>query len=124
MEILLDTNFILTCVRQKIDFFRAGDEIIDEKIRWIVAEEVLKELRDLSRRKGGKIKDKQAAKLGAEIAEKLKKIKLNNKNVDKGIVDYLSKHKKTVLATLDRELKKKISNKVLTIRAKKFLDII
>jgi len=44
MRILLDTNFILTCAKEKIDFPSLADEIIDEKIEWVVPQDVLNEL--------------------------------------------------------------------------------
>ena len=125
MKILLDTNFILSCVRQKIDFYNYINENYDEGVEFLVPEEVLEELKKISERKGEKIKDKESAKVILKIIEKLriKKIKLNKKHVDDGIVNYL-KNKKIILATLDRDLKKRVKNKILTIRGKKKLEII
>jgi len=125
MKILLDTNFILTSVKQKLDFFRLADELFDEELEWIVPVEVLEELKKLSKRKGEKTKDRQAAQTALEILKKHKteKIKLKNQNVDKGLGNYVKKHK-IVLATLDKELKKQINTGVLTICGKKNLKII
>ena len=33
MKILIDTNFILTCMKQKIDFPNLAEELFDEKIK-------------------------------------------------------------------------------------------
>lgn len=117
MRILLDTNFVLTCAKQKIDFVSLADEMFDEKIEWVVVEEVLDELKELSKRKGGKIKDKNAAGVGLDILEGLEaeKIKVSNKNVDIGIMNYI-RGKGIILATLDRSLKKKVDNRILSIR--------
>ena len=125
MKILLDTNFILTCVKQKVDFISLADKLFDESIEWLIPIEVLKELKELSKRKGMKIRDKEAAKLSLKIVKKIKskKIKLGSKNVDQGIVNYTKSHN-VVLATLDRELKKHTNAKVLTIRRKKSLELI
>lgn len=129
MEILLDANFVISCVKQKIDFFSLADELFDEKIEFIICEEILDELENISRKRGEKIRDKEAAKTALEIIKTIKPeiIKLNNKNVDEGIICYLTNHKELVLATLDRELKRKIRGegiKILTIRGKKSLEII
>ena len=71
--------------------------------------------------------DKNAAKLSFEILQNLqpKLIELpgKNPNVDIKIVNYII-DKKIVLATLDKNLKSRINNKILTIRNKKSLEII
>lgn len=125
MKILLDTNFVLACAKQKIDFASLADELFDEKLEWIVPEEVLNELKEISERKGEKVRDKDAAEVGLQIIKKMKikKIKLKNKNVDVGIANYIS-GKDLVLATLDRKLKSRVDNKIMTIRGKKSLRII
>ena len=108
---LLDTNFILTCIRQKIDFF---EQLEKEGFQIIIPRQVIRELK----------------KLEAELAlnllkkNKFKKINLKGKNTDNGIVNFAKKNPKIVIATLDREIKKKIKNPKLIIRRKKKLEII
>ncbi|MCK5321210.1 hypothetical protein KAJ38_01405 [Candidatus Pacearchaeota archaeon] len=127
MKILLDTNFILTCVKQKIDFDSIANALLDEQIGWIVPQEVLNELGNLKDKKDIKINDKNAARLSFEILQTIKpeiiKLKGNNPNVDIKIVNYVS-GKNIILATLDKNLKDRVSNKILTIRNKKNLEII
>lgn len=125
MEILLDTNFILTCAKQKVDFFSLTNETIDERTNWIVPSEVLEELKELSVRRGISGADKDAAKLGLEIVKLINPdiISINNKNVDQGIIDYI-KGKDIVLATLDKELKKKVKNRVMVIKNVRRIEII
>ncbi|MEA3248304.1 MAG: hypothetical protein U9Q73_01215 [Nanoarchaeota archaeon] len=127
MKILLDTNFILTCVKQKIDFESITNDISDEPIEWIIPQEVLDELRNLKDKKKIKVKDKNAAKLSLEILKVIKpkiiKLQGRNPNVDIKIVNYISGGE-IILATLDKNLKKKVTNKILTIRNKKGLEII
>ena len=127
MKILLDTNFILTCVKQKIDFADVANELFDEPIEWIVPQEVLNELGNLKDKKNIKIKDKNAAKLSFEILQSINpeiiKLRGNNPNVDIKIVNYIS-GKQITLATLDKDLKDRVTNKILTIRNKKNLEII
>jgi rRNA-processing protein FCF1 len=122
MEILLDTNFILTSTKQKLDFFSLANELFDENISWIIPKEVIEELKDLSKRKGEKERDKQAAKISLELLNKhkTKKVKLKGDTVDEGLVNYSNKHE-IILATLDKKLKSKAKSGTLTIRGKKNL---
>lgn len=127
MEILLDTNFVLTCVKAKIDFPTLADEIIDQEIKWIVPQQVLNELGNIKDRKGTKKTDKEAAKLSFQILEQLDAKIINlgkNPNVDIAIVNYIL-DKPIALATLDRGLKQRVpNNKILTIRGKNYLELI
>lgn len=125
MEVLIDTNFILTCVKQKVDFVSLADELFDEKIDWVVPDEVIEELKVISERKGEKTKDRESAKLSLELIENIKPkiVRLKNHNVDIGIVNYIL-GKKIILATLDRGLKNRIDNQILTIRGKKSMELI
>jgi rRNA-processing protein FCF1 len=127
MEIMLDTNFILTCVRQKVDFASLANELTDEEVIFLVPSEVLNELKELSTRKGMKIIDKDAALLSLKILEtiepKPREVFLGNKTVDNGIINYI-KDKDIILATLDKGLKRKVSNKVLTIKGRKNLGFV
>ncbi|RMD45985.1 hypothetical protein D6829_00665 [Candidatus Pacearchaeota archaeon] len=125
MRILLDTNFIITCAKEGIDFERLANEIIDEKIEWIVPQEVLNELGNLKDRRGVKVKDRLASKIGFEILSRIKPkvVELGcRSNVDIGIINYIL-GTDIVLATLDREMKKKTGNRILTIRARKKLEL-
>lgn len=127
MKILLDTNFVLTATKQKIDIQETADQIITEKIEWIVPQDVLNELGNLKDRPGTKEKDKQAATLSFEILKtlnpKIVDIPGKNPNVDIKIVNYIL-DTPIVLATLDKNLKSRVKNKILTIRGKKNLEII
>ncbi|MCK4649677.1 hypothetical protein KAT36_00445 [Candidatus Pacearchaeota archaeon] len=127
MKILLDTNFILTCTKQKIDFPEITNQITTEPIEWLVPQDVLNELGVLKDRTGIKIKDRNAAKLSFEIIQNLnpKIIQLpgKNPNIDIKIVNYII-DKPIILATLDKNLKSRVKNKILTIRGKKNLQIV
>jgi rRNA-processing protein FCF1 len=108
-----------------VDFFSIANEGIDEKVKWLIPFEVLEELRDLSKRKDLKGADKDAAKLSLEMVKLISPeiVSIKNKNVDQGIADYI-KGKDIVLATLDKGLKNKVSNRVMVIKDVKRVDII
>jgi len=119
MKILLDTNFVLTCIKQKIDFETLANEILDGKIEWIIPLEVLKEIE--------KFKDKVLSKKSLEFLDKLKpqiiKLEGNSPNVDQKIARYIY-GEKIILATLDKGLKSKVNNPILSIRGKKMLKLL
>ena len=119
---LLDTNFILTCAKQKIDFL---DEIKFMGLEILIPEEVLKEIEKIMD-SGKKFHSRENAKLALRILNKnrFKKISLGTADVDKGLANFAEKNKEVVVATLDRELKKKIKKPKLVIRGKKKLEII
>jgi len=127
MKILLDTNFIMTCIKQKLDFVSLAEEIFNESIEWIIPQDVLDELGNLKDKKGMKVADKNAAKLSFEILQtirpKIVELPGKNPNVDIKIVNYIM-DKKIILATLDKNLKNRVKNKILTIRGKKSLEIV
>jgi rRNA-processing protein FCF1 len=122
MEVLLDTSFILTALKEKIDFLKA-----EEYGKLLLPKQVLEELKKLNKK--ARIKDRENARLALEIITKnkgkFKFIKLKKKYADAGIKRYI-KNKKVIVATLDRELKRELKGKakILTIRAKKKLVLI
>ena len=124
--VLLDTNFILACVKQKIDFF---EEIKFMGIKILIPEQVINELKKIVNSKK-KLHSRNNAEIALKILEKKKnsfrRIDLLNygKNTDKRIKNFADKNEEVIVATLDRELKSKIKNQKLTIREKKKLEII
>jgi len=111
-KILLDTNFILTCIKQKIDFF---EKLKLMGIQILIPKQVIRELEK---------KDKTG--LSLELLEKhnFKKIDLKQRYVDKGIINFAKKHPEVFIATLDKEIKNKVKNQKVIIREKKRLEII
>ncbi len=125
MKIILDTNFLLTTAKQKIDFNSLANQITDQPIKWLIPKPVIKELEQLSKRKGEKINDKISAQLSIQIIKTIphQKIPLPLKNVDEGIIRY-AKQNQAVIATLDKKMKQKFKGKILTIKGRKRLGII
>jgi len=132
-EIVLDTNFIIACIKEKIDFLTDLVSLVPGA-DIVVPEQVLVELVRIKDNKGNKknkLKDREAASLGLQILEKalnsgkIRKIKLEKKFVDKGILTYVQKlgNEKIYVASLDRELRGKIKN-IIIIRSKKKLVIV
>tara|TARA_Y100000034_G_scaffold35372_2_gene43377 strand:- start:3014 stop:3385 length:372 start_codon:yes stop_codon:yes gene_type:complete len=121
-QVILDTNFILSSVKQKIDFF---EEIKFMGIQIIIPKQVINEINKIINSKK-KLHFREDAKIAAKLIENnpFKEIDLKQKYVDKGIIQFAEKNKDIIIATLDRELKNKIKNHKLVIRGKKKLEII
>ncbi len=126
MKILIDTNFILTAVKQKIDLQEKINEATSEQVEWLIPQDVLNELGNIKDRKESSPSDKQAAELSFQILKTLNPTTIElsgkNPNVDIKIVNYII-DTPIILATLDKNLKQRVQNKILTIRGKKNLEL-
>lgn len=114
---VLDTNFILSCAKQKIDFV---EEIQMMGLKILIPTQVLAEIDSLVE------KNIPEARLAKKILEKTsyEKITLTNNYVDRGLLEYAKKNPFDVIATLDREIKKKTGNSRLVIRGKNSLEVL
>ena len=124
MEIIIDTNFLITSVKKKIQLF--------EEIRFlypineiIIPKQIIAELELLKDKKELNLEEREAAKISLELVKRqvITRLDLGTKNADAGIVRYCKKNI-PVIATLDRNLKEKIKRinkevQFLTIKEKK-----
>jgi len=131
MRILIDTNFAIACARQKIDFFNITCQLTINSIIWLIPNKVLEEIEKISINKGKSVKDRQAAILFLDILEahknrktEFENIHLKRQNVDDAIIEYCDQNPEVVLATLDKRIKSKLKNKILTIKGKRFLRFV
>ncbi len=114
MEVILDTNFIISCVMKGIDFF---SQLEEQGFKVKVPHEVMDELKDL------RLKVRRAERDAIELALEMfsrkgvKKMKLGHMRVDDGLVE---KGKQGYyIATLDREIKRKVPKRVVIFDAQK-----
>ena len=108
---LLDTNFILICIKQKIDFF---EELYFRGYQIIIPDKVIDELKKL----------KQTSTLKLLEKNNFKEIILTEKNTDNSIINYARKNPDILIATLDKQLSNKLKNRKIIIRGKKKLEIV
>ena len=118
-KILVDTNFLLIPFQFKVDIFKEIDRIIDEKYEIFIIDKTIGELEKLI--KGGKEKEIKAARLALQLIKKfnIKIINAQGDNVDDIIVQL--KDKDTIVATMDKELRKRLKGDVIVLRQKKYL---
>ncbi len=121
-KVILDTSFILTCVKQKIDFF---EYLEMQGFLILIPNEIIRELEKIViSKKKLKIRDDAVLALKLLKNDSFKKIDLNSRNVDNGIVKFAKENPSIVIGTLDSEIKKKAKNSKLVIRQKKRLEIV
>ncbi len=121
-QVVLDTSFILTAIKNRIDFIEG---ITFLGLTPTVPIQVIYELKNIVE-SSKKLKFRDDAILGLKILsrKKVKKIDLKNYYVDNGLISYAKGNKSAIIATMDKELKSKIPNQKLVIRAKKRLELI
>ncbi len=116
-RIILDSSFIISAVKKKIDIFYE----LQEYPEILVPEQVIQEIFRISQSKQS-AKDKQAATLAMKIIEveslKFKKIDLGKGHTDDLIVKYAEKNPEIFVATLDKEIKSKLKERVIVIKSK------
>ena len=121
-QVLLDTNFIMSCARQKIDFF---EQIPLMGLEILIPKQVIHELKILSKSKDGAY-IREDADLAMKLLNRNKftLMKLRRNDVDRGIEELAGEDKDLIIATLDKELKSKIKNSKMIIKGKKTIGII
>jgi len=124
MRVILDTNFLVSAIKNKIQLFESLEELPEvEEI--VVPLEVLTELEKIMQSRETTTEEKEAATLAEFIIKKknLTIVPLGTNDVDAGILRYCVQNP-CIVATLDRVLKEKIRQKspqsrFLTIKEKK-----
>ena len=122
MKIILDTNFLIYCAKEKLDYTEKINNLISEGYELVVPIQVIEELERL-KIKAKKGKDKTASDLALQILEskKIKKVEVEGKTVDQGIINLSNENKKNIVATLDREMRHILGRVILVNRGKKLM---
>lgn len=109
-KIILDTDFILHCVRAKVDIKEELFRILDFPFEVYILDKTLEEL-----------KGKKQEKVAREVIKSFKIIK-----TEEGKVDDLLQKQEGIIATTDKELKEKLKKskkRIIFLRQKKFLKL-
>ena len=108
-KVILDTNFLLSCLNFKIDFISEIERILNPGSSLNIFEGTLKEL-----------EGKKLGKLALEIikSKKMNIIKSKNSYVDEDILNLKGDY---IIATNDKELIKKLKLPIIRIKQKKYL---
>jgi hypothetical protein len=122
-NIVLDTNFIVTAYKVKIDIFTEFKRVLDFKYQFYIIDKTMDELETLINK--GSLTDKIGAIIGKQYLKRknIKIIKTAKDNYVDELILALNPNT-FIIATQDKELKKKLKNKkfkILTIRQKKHI---
>lgn len=137
MKIILDTNFLIYCAKKKLDYIEAIQGLLNENYELVVPEQVVEELKRISKKKKVKTllskrnsrykkttgKDKDAASLALQLldANKVRKVKVEGKNVDEGILNLARQNRKNIVATLDREMRFTLGRVILVNKQRRLM---
>ncbi|MBN1644871.1 nucleotide-binding protein [Candidatus Woesearchaeota archaeon] len=125
-RIILDTDFLMHCAANKVDYIEELRRICDFKYQTYIIDKTLDELDNIIEKKKGK--HKFNAKLAKLILNKKKISQIKTKKhkiVDKLILENTKKN--TIVATMDANLKRVLKRKgipVIVLRQRKYLSII
>jgi len=120
MEVILDANFIISCVMKRIDFL---SQLKEKGFKVVVPREVIQEMKDL--RIGRKMSQEERIAIDVAIkilfSKKVKKMTIGQGKVD----DLLIKKGKegAYIATLDNGIKRQVPNRVVIFSAKKEVGV-
>ncbi len=125
MLIILDTNFLIYCAKNKLDYKEEISNLINEGFELVVPFQVVNELTKLKDDKLKKVsgKDKDAALLAKKllIHNKVKVINIEGKTVDEAIVNIANSDVKNIVCTLDRGMRHDLPRVILINRLKKLM---
>ncbi len=122
-KILVDSNFLIDCLKFKVDFLENIEKLIEEPFEILILENVLRELEKMSKKK---TKESKYARLALKIVKEknFRILKSSFEDTDEAIVSASDKN--TIVATNDLKLRKTLKAfgiKNIYLRAKKYLDI-
>ena len=119
-EVFLDSSFIISCVRKRIDFI---SQLEEQGFKIILPREVLQEMKDLRKRNGTSHADRLAINAALELIEKrkVKKVAFGDDKVD----NYLIKKGREgfYIATLDAGIKNKVPKKIVIFDSKNMVGV-
>jgi len=125
MKIILDTNFIIYCAKNKLDYVEGISELINEHCELVVPLQVINELKQLKNDKWKKVsgKDKTAIDLALQLLKvnNVKEVEIEGNSVDEGMINLANENKKNIVCTFDREMRKKLPRVILLNRKKKLI---
>ena len=119
MKVLLDTNFLVYCAKQKIDYNEEIGDLVKGKYDLVVIDKVRKELEKL-KKNARKYVDKQAANLALQLLEvnEVKEMETEEKHADEALI---ANCKDNLVATLDLDLARKVDRGII-IRGRRKLS--
>jgi len=135
LKIIFDTNFLLIPGSLKVDIFSEINRIMDEPYELFIVSKTFDELQNIIENQRGKYKEYAKIALQLIKTKNIKVIDVKQKSLymksdfEEHIVDDILlqiSDEKTIIATQDKELKKKLSLKgikTIILRNKKHVEL-
>ena len=108
MEVILDTNFIVSCIKKKIDFI---SELEGMGFKVLLPKEVFEEIKDLKLNSDNITRAAVGVALELLKKRKVKNVTLGDRQVDEGLIEFGKRG--AYIATLDAAIKRSVPNKVV-----------
>ena len=141
MKVILDTNFLIYCAKERIDYREALSDLIREKVEIVVPTQVVEELNKVMHKEKSRIpfvrrtarfrkttgRDKEAASLALQILQMqinggyVQMLTREGKRVDDVLLQLAQEDRKSIVCTLDREMRKKLPRVILLNRNKQLV---
>lgn len=114
MQVILDSSFIISCVRDRIDFL---SQLEEQGFTPVIPREVFQEMKDLRLSSRASREDRLAIDVALEMLEKkkVKKTTLGEGKIDEFLIK--KGQEGVFIATLDNAIKKKIPKKIVIFKA-------
>lgn len=114
MKIILDTNFLIYCAKQKIDYVEEIGKLLSERYEIVIPIQVVDELEKLKLNEK-KLKDREAAELALQLleAKKIRKIEASGKTADESAIKLAREDKKNIVCTADRGIRKDLGKAII-----------
>ncbi len=122
-KVVLDTNFLLIPAQFRVDIFEEIRRICSFEHELVVLDKSIEELKRITREQKGR--NKAAAKMALELVI-VKKIRMIRSKEEKSADDMLAElsGKGFIIATQDKELKRRLKKPIIVLRQKKYLQLI
>ena len=118
-SIILDTNFIIEVLKNKIDLKGELSKICNFPFKIFVLDRIKNELDNIIEKQGGK--NKELAKLTLSYIKNLDIIETKRDNVDEILIEM---SKESIIATQDKQLKSRLKKPFIILKQKKILELI
>jgi rRNA-processing protein FCF1 len=117
IKVILDTNFLVYCVKEKIDYKSQIEDLLSQGYELAVPTQVVVELNALVEN-ARKYSDREAAKLALVLLKinGVREIKVAGKNGDQAI---LNSSRGNIVATHDLALKNRVKKSIVLIGKRK-----
>lgn len=118
-SIILDTNFIIEILKNKIDLESELLRICNFPFKIFVLDKTKEELENIIKKQKGK--DKEFAKLALKYIKNFEILKTKKGKVDNLLIEL---SKDNIIATQDKELKLRLKKPFIILRQKNILELI